>query len=278
MAAAGTADSSASGGWSFGGASKHVLLSPESLSGFNHLDQARASKLHREARALVNRYANADPGATEHGVLADLAAGWEDWKLYIATRTNAQQLVGSGVVAFTAEFIEGVRDPNRGGRLRLDFVLRHSDGGYVRIHPGRKQKDDAISRYFVRSTSNHAAQEWRMPGADGIFTPDRAAIVPLTDRLGKAAVWEAVQRLGLACGDVRDITDGRDLRWWLWVCNLGRHTTRVIGDGVQRAQVRMNGKKAVFTFSRSDGTECIVMLSSERRTWVEEGINLQGME
>ena len=60
--------------------------------------------------------------------------------MYIAKHKNADTIVGPGVIAFTAEFIESTRDANRSGIPRLDLVIRHSDGGYVRLHPGSKQK------------------------------------------------------------------------------------------------------------------------------------------
>ena len=85
-----------------------------------------------------------------------------------------------------------------------------------------------------------------------------------------------MQRLNLAdglpdevTGEARDITNGEDLPWWLWICNLGCHTNEVIGAGVQRARLAINDREAVFTFSRTDGTECIVRLVGGRRVRVD---------
>ena len=86
---------------------------------------------------------------------------------------NAQRLVGPGVIAFTGEFIEGTRDPNRQGRMRMDMVIRHTNGGYVRIHPGGKIKNDATPKLFpparvVSGATEHARTEWNPPGPGGI--------------------------------------------------------------------------------------------------------------
>ena len=63
-----------------------------------------------------------------------------------------------------------------------------------------------------------------------------------------------------------NIMHSLDLRWWLWICNLGNFTGKVIGAGVQSAQVAMNDiDEAVFTFSRADDTECTVRLRCIRR-------------
>ncbi len=288
-----TAPSLAAGALTMGGVAEHVLLAPEELPQLRRRGQPRSQSLHDEARAWTNRFAS---GASEHvGVQADLAVEWENWKEYIATRKNAEQLVGLGVVAFTAELIEGTRDANRRGARRLDLVLRHSDGQYVRLHPGPRPKSDAIPRFFPptapehgahpssapehaahsSSAPEHAAHEWRTPGADWTFSPERAALVPQGDRLGKEAVWRTVERLmteGLVSGESQNasamlnITDGSTLRWWLWICNLGNLTWEVIGVGVHSARLALNGcDEAVFTFSRADDTECTVRLQCIRR-------------
>ena len=123
---------------------------------------------------------------------ADLTAEWANWKLYIASHKYADAIVGPGVVFFTAEFIESTRDPNRGGIPRLDLVIRHSDGGYVRLHPGSKRKSDAAPRFFPGSAPEHAAYEWRTPGAGGICSAPRANLVPQVDKLGKEDIWGIV--------------------------------------------------------------------------------------
>ena len=66
-------------------------------------------------------------------------------------------------------------------------------------------------------------------------------------------------------GSKMDLTDGQDLLWWLWIPNLGNFTDKVIGGGLVKAHVAMNGRnEAVFTFSRADATECTVRLRCSR--------------
>ncbi len=69
-----------------------------------------------------------------------------------------------------------------------------------------------------------------------------------------------------ADGGARDITNGLDLPWWLWICNLGGHSQEVIGAGIHTARLAMNdADEVVFTFIRSDDTECNLTLCSLRR-------------
>ena len=262
------------------GATEHVLLSPYDLPELRRRGQPNAQTLHDEARHWTNHFA----GVQSAEVQADLTAQWENWKVYIAKHKSADAIVGPGVVSFTAEFIEGTVDPNRGGNPRLDLVIRHSDGGYVRLHPGPKAKHDAIPRFFPGSAAvsaaehaprfspssapEHAAYEWRTPGAGGVFTAARANLVPQVDKLGKEDIWRTVQTLmaqGLIAnerdGPWVDITDGTHLRWWLWICNLATYTNTVIGTGVRSAHVAMNmDHEAVFKFVRADESECILRL------------------
>ena len=97
--------------------------------------------------------------------------------------------------------------------------------------------------------------------------------MPQGDRLGKNLVWETVEQLldeksipDEQSGSKMDLTDGQVLRWWLWICSLGNFTREVIGAGVVKAHLAMNGSdEAVFTFTRADDTECTVRLYCHRR-------------
>ena len=263
------------------GASEHVLLTLNDLPQLRQRGQGLLGVLHDEARAFTDKFANADHEAI--GVQADLTTEWPNWKLYIANHKLAPELIGPGVKAFTVEFIDGTKDPNRGGRPRLDLVIRRTDNAYWRLHPGSTRKTDAKPRFFPASAPEPAAyepasapepaaNEWRSPGAAGIFSSDRAKLVPRIDQLGKEDIWQAAQSIPRDCvpnepsGNWLDITDGRRIRWWLWICNLGNHTNTVIGAGVRTAHMAMNAdNEAVFKFTRIDGTECVVRLVCMRR-------------
>jgi hypothetical protein len=263
------------------GASEHVLLTLSDLPDLLEKGRGRYGVLHKEARAFTDKFANVDYEAVS--VQADLTSEWQNWKLYIANHKDAQALIGPGVQAFTVEFIEGTKDPNRGGRPRLDLVIRHPDNAYWRLHPGSAPTNDAKPRFFPGSAPEHAAyepasapepaaHEWRRPGAAGIFSSDRAKLVPQIDRLSKAQVWQAVQLIPeRLMPDVRskpglDITCGQHILWWLWICNLGQHTKFVIGAGVHAAHLTMDtNHEAVFKFTRTDATECVVKLARMRQ-------------
>ena len=132
------------------GATEHVLLSPDDLRRLRREDAAR---LHEQARQWTNYYANTIGPAV--GVVGNLSVVWPNWKLYIAHHKDSEAIVGPGVVAFTAEFIQGTKDPNRGGIPRLDLVVRRVDGGYVRLHPGTK----ATFSFVVPSGFNQISEQ-----------------------------------------------------------------------------------------------------------------------
>ena len=234
------------------------MLSPEDLPGLQRLNLSR-DHLHQWMA-----------GSPLHDAPFNVNSHWPRWKEYIATHNRAADLVGPGVISIGGEFIEGTYDPNR-CQLRLDIVIRHRDGGYLRIHPGTKRSNDAEPRYFpptgpARSASEHAREEWAAPSHDGIFTWARAQTIPQGDRMGKKAVWRIVEPLLSSNQIGLDITNGEVLRWWLWICNLGRYSRDVIGVGVIRAEVSMadRRKSATFTFYRVDSTSSRVVLASSR--------------
>ena len=110
------------------GATEHVLLTLDDLPWLRPRGHVLLAVLHREARAFTDKFANADHDTI--GVQANLVTDWPNWKLDIANHKLAPQLVGPGVKAFTVEFIDGTKDPNRCGRPRLDLVIRHSNNAY----------------------------------------------------------------------------------------------------------------------------------------------------
>ena len=201
----------------------------------------------------------------------DLTDLWPNWRAYIAMHKMAQDLVGPGISAFTGEFIEGTRDANRAGMMRMDMIIRHTNGGYVRIHPGGKIKDDATPKFVppagaASGATEHARTEWNTPGLGGTLTWERAQTIPQGDLLDKKWVWKTIEGVWQASGDALDITDGSTLRWWLWIGNLGAHSRDVIGPGVTGARVSMadDGNSATFTFDRADGSSSHVVLSCGR--------------
>ena len=65
------------------------------------------------------------------------------WKHYIARHAECTRIVGSGITRAQLMFVPDVRDPNRGGQLRLDYVFENVEGVRCQLHPEYKSKDAA---------------------------------------------------------------------------------------------------------------------------------------
>ena len=89
----------------------------------------QGERLHQEARTWLDRCANGD----DDGGPVDLATLWPKWGRWLASLDGCVEKNHLGVTSFTAEFIAGTTDPNRGGRRRCDFCVRLTDGSYWRF-------------------------------------------------------------------------------------------------------------------------------------------------
>ena len=89
------------------------------------------------------------------------------WREYIVCHKEAREIIGEGIVNATAEAIQGARDPDRSGQLRIDFVFYRADGSHCRLHPGSKIALDAKVRYFEAQRTASSATEH---AASGSFT------------------------------------------------------------------------------------------------------------
>ena len=63
------------------------------------------------------------------------------WRHYIASHAECQRIVGCGIIRAYLQFLLEIRDPNRGGQLRLDYVFENLEGVRCQLHPGGKGKD-----------------------------------------------------------------------------------------------------------------------------------------
>ena len=249
-----------------------TILSLADLRGLVRQQKRRSIKedLHREARQWLNQVANGHYG---NEPVMDLTTLWPQWSAWLATQPVATQSFESDVAAFTAESIENTRDPNRGGRPRVDFCVRLVDGSYWRFHPGTKVSNSAEPRHIpatlpdtTRGAVEQAAQQWTRISDDNVWTISRSRLVPQTDRVGKNAVWQQISPLLMqdeipARPDSVDITDGILLPWWLWVSNLGQRTLDVIDNGIRQVLLsRTSEQEVLFTFVRVDDTEASVFL------------------
>lgn len=257
------------------GATEHnpvTILSVQDLRGLARQQTRGEAKegLHREARQWLNQIANGHYGT---GPVVDLTTIWPRWSAWLATQPTATQSFESDVAAFTAESIENTRDPNRGGRPRVDFCVRLADGSYWRFHPGSKERNSAEPRHIpatlpdtTRGAAEHAAQQWTTISDDNVWTISRSRLVPQTDRMSKNAMWQQISALLMQDAIPRwpntvDITDGTLISWWLWVSNLGPRTVDVIGNGIRQVLLsRRLEQEVVFAFVRVGNTEASVFL------------------
>ena len=93
----------------------------------------------REMRALLNQISESQPRAPTqlvHEIPADVP-----WRHYLARHADCKQIVGSGIVRVYLEFLPEIRDPNRDGQPRLDYVFENLEGFRCQLHPGGKGKD-----------------------------------------------------------------------------------------------------------------------------------------
>jgi hypothetical protein len=98
-----------------------------------------ATTCKQEMRALLDKISATqprDPTQIIHQIPPDVA-----WRHYIARHPECERIIGTGIVRACLEFLPGIRDPNRGGQPRLDFVFENAEGVRCQLHPGGKGPD-----------------------------------------------------------------------------------------------------------------------------------------
>ena len=101
------------------------------------LNDGRRRGAHKAAREVLDEYANGS-----EKVAVDMA-GTSWWQDYVASQAVATEMTAVGITGFSIQSILGIKDPNRGGRDRVDFIVFLADGTHWRLHPGSKQNRDA---------------------------------------------------------------------------------------------------------------------------------------
>ncbi len=173
-----------------------VLLRTEDIE---QLCEAERSFAPRRSLQLIARKAlevitKAGPNSSMDSNLEHLFP----WRSYVACHEDAHAIIGSGIALAMAEFIEGTKDPNRGGQPRLDFVLHRTDGTYCCLHPGSKKRGDA-KPIFLPSPARDLATEHISTRNDlsslpaSPYTCEHASLVPQIDRMGKADAFRSLQ-------------------------------------------------------------------------------------
>ena len=135
--------------------------------------QRAIDTLHDQARDALNAFAAAPyDGPT---CLNDLFP----WKAYLAFHAKREMIVGPGISRAVVDQLKDVKDPNRGGRPRTDFIFYRVDGSAYRVHPGEKPKSDARPVYCPpsRATEQAATCVWHTRPIK-IFLYENACRIP----------------------------------------------------------------------------------------------------
>ena len=103
-------------------------------AGLQRANDQTKDALHDQARDTLNAFAAAPyDGPT---CLNDLFP----WKAYLAFHAKREMIVGPGISRAVVDQLKDVKDPNRGGRPRTDFIFYRVDGSAYRVHPGTNKK------------------------------------------------------------------------------------------------------------------------------------------
>ena len=219
-------------------------------------DGLTVTKLHSEARRVLE-FATTGMALGDVSYDMDVSGHWTNWRSYVCMHAEHDKLIGAGIVRVSAQSIYGTKDPNREGRPRVDLVLHHQDGSYVRLHPGSHRRNDAQLKVSPPSASEHglsASNQWlRIWSEDGVLTIDDVRHIAQGDRIGRKEAWNRLSSLN---GDVPlDITNGIHFLWWLWVASFGSKLGPVIGCGLRKAEVIRNCVESkLVRFERVDDT------------------------
>jgi hypothetical protein len=213
----------------------------------SHITPKRA--LHGLARDALNDFADA------HYVRSTCLEELFPWKAYLASHPKGEMVVGPGITRAVVDQLQDIKDPNRGGRPRTDFIFYRVDGSAYRVHPGTKPKNDAAPVYCPpsRATEQAATCVWHERTIEK-FTYEDACRIPQTDKLGKQEAFRVLQN------------EPEQFMWRLFAANLGSDTVDVIGSGlISSSLVELSDTNARLRFQRHDGSTIDVEIRSVKR-------------
>ena len=229
--------------------SDRLLMTTTDLGSFKQSTQNRG-KLHQEARSFLNAKCKAFGAQQGGGVQGEPidSQEWPSWMEYIATHDAADKFIGNkGIIAIRIEEIEGVRDPNRGGKRRVDIVIYNADGEFFRVHPGSKARSDAqvIKGTWVTIGApkpngvgaaepdiEFAARQYRLPPL--VLTLEVAQQTPQIHCIGRGQMFSKLQKLPKWYPVELTQASIEDFPWWLWIPTTGRLRDDIIGCGIER--------------------------------------------
>ena len=114
-----------------------------------HLSEVQVQRLSLTTRGKVRWWLKHLAIQNDTDPPSDIAVAWVRWLLWAADEHDAIERFQEGVVECTAGLIDGARDPDRGGRVHLDFCLRLSDSFYLCVHRGAIPKLNALPRFIL---------------------------------------------------------------------------------------------------------------------------------
>ena len=246
-------------------ATEHVLLQQSDILSLIGRKCPRSSaELHSEARNLLNkmiaRFGRVP--AAEPRRIHLTTDEWPHWRNYLAAHTQSARIIGDGVIDVTVEEIKGVPDPNRGGKLRVDFIIYNRNGDYWRLHPGSKPRLDAEARRFVAATATeHGAKRlasFRHQEPTIPYTWAQGQTVPQTDRVGLQRMLQFLDQLP----EERplDLTAQPLDRfpWWLWLPTVSINAD-LLGAGLTQIKlVHTSIAYVAFLIVRADSSGALL--------------------
>ena len=115
----------------------NILLSPRTAQDIRSSTRI-AGTCKKEMRAFLDETSNSHP--LNPNILAFDIPAEISWKHYVARHPDWKRIVGTGITKAQLRFLSEIRDPNRGGQLRLDYVFENLEGVRCQLHPGNKGK------------------------------------------------------------------------------------------------------------------------------------------
>ena len=119
-------------------AAAEVLLSPADIPSIRMLHRTGTQTAHAYLSML--RSTHTAPGEID---LSDISPSVFDWRLFLAWHPENEVIIGEGVVRFTFERFQFIKDPNLPGG-RCDFVVWRVNGSQCRLHPPAKGRTISI--------------------------------------------------------------------------------------------------------------------------------------
>ena len=190
-----------------------------------------------------------------------------------------------GAVLVTAEKINHVRDPNRNGALRVDFVAYDANGSFTRYHPGATSKGNArphMTQFASRTIASDIAQQEGAGAALHVRVPAAAAgehrgqaplctardlqeIHPLdrklvSQRVLQAAMDEAIQQAGVEEVD----WSTQEYPWWVFMAGRPDLFNTIVEEGIVSVTVARNARGIAVLSVTTANSQKIVDTSGSR--------------